>query len=406
MQALIEFPATEEGNSSALAPVHPLTDCGNAERLIEQHGDSLRFCYAKRQWFIWNGWKWTPNEGAAVQLTKKTVRAIRHERTQILHRAEFGNADWETVRKQADALAKWAARSESASQIAATLRMAESDPRISVAPDDFDRNCWLLNLSNGTVDLRALKFREHRARELHTKVAGAEYQADARCPRWTRFLEEVFEPHPDVIPYLQRAIGYTLTGEVREECIFALVGSGRNGKSTLVGVLHQLMGEYGGTVEMDTFLSSGANKLREDVADMRGTRYVSAQEPFMNSSFADATLKWVSGGDRLRARRLYEHAQEFQPTHKLWLAMNRLPLLRSDDFAAWSRLRVIPFDVSFADKADRQLKLALTSELSGILNWALAGCVAWQQHGLGSAASIEHAKVLWHKRASRARETK
>lgn len=130
---------------------------------------------------------------------------------------------------------------------------------------------------------------------------------------------------------------------------------------------------------------------------MRGRRFVSAQEPFINSTFAEATIKWVSGGDRLRARRLYEHAQEFQPTHKLWLAMNRVPALRSNDHAAWSRLRIIPFDVSFTDTCNRELKHELRSELSGILRWALQGCTAWQRKSLGSAKSIEQAKQHWRR---------
>jgi putative DNA primase/helicase len=395
MQDVVELPAVDISSPSLLPPTYPLTDCGNAERLIDQHGDCIRFCPPKRQWFVWNGCKWTADEGAAIQLVKKTVRAIRHERMQAVRQAEYDQGASEVLRRQADALAKWANRSEGATQIAATLRMSESDPRVSTNPDDFDRDPLLLNLTNGVIDLSLSKFREHRPGDLLTKVAGAEYKPDAICPRWLKFLEEVFEPHPDVIPYVQRAVGYTLTGKSEEECVFALVGSGRNGKSTLIAILHQLLGEYGGVAEMDTFLGSGASKLREDLADMRGRRFVSAQEPFMNSTFAEATLKWVSGGDRLRARRLYEHAQEFQPTHKLWFAMNRMPALRSDDHAAWSRLRVIPFDVSFAKKPDRELKTELRSELSGVLNWALEGCGQWQRHGLWTPRSVENATEGW-----------
>jgi putative DNA primase/helicase len=391
--ALRNHPSGENRKLPSL--MRALTDCGNAERLIDQHGECLRFCAAKRQWLAWNGVQWLIERGSAVQLAKKMVRAMRHERLQLLSQAEDENGDWEVNRRQADALAKWAHRSEGAAQINAALRMAESDPRLSVSPEAFDRDTWVLNLPNGSLDLRSATFREHRPEELITKVAGAEYKASALCRRWNKFLNEVFAPHLDIIPYLQRAIGYSLTGQTREECVFVLVGSGRNGKSTLINVLHQLFEEYGGVAEMDTFLTSGANKLREDIADMRGRRFVSAQEPFISSTFAEATIKWVSGGDRLRARRLYEHAQEFQPTHKLWLAMNRLPALRSNDDAAWSRLRIIPFDVSFTDTCDRELKHELRSELSGILRWALQGCTAWQRKSLGSAKSIEDATQHW-----------
>jgi putative DNA primase/helicase len=373
---------------------YPLTDCGNAERLVDQHGDSIRFCRAMRQWFVWNGSRWTADGGGAVQLAKKTVRAIHHERNLIERQAERDPLDWEVSRERADALAKWATRSESSAQIAGMLRLAESDPRIAIEPEDFDNNPWLLNLANGTIELDSGRIRENRAEELLTKIAGAEHQANAACPRWESFLTQVFQPHPEIIPFIERAVGYSLTGDTREECVFVLAGTGRNGKSTFLRVLHQLLRDYGGVAEIETFLSLRGSTLREDIADMRGRRFVSAQEPLMTGAFAEATLKWVSGGDRLRARRLYEHAMEFQPTHKLWLAVNRLPRLRSDDLAAWSRLRIIPFDVSFQHRANRDLKFELQSELSGILRWALRGCLLWQQEGLGSAAPIEKAAQL------------
>jgi putative DNA primase/helicase len=382
-------------------PIYQLTDCGNAERLIDQHGDCLRFCALKRQWLVWNGMRWVADDGAAVQLAKKTVRAMRVERTHILKSAEYEGREWDAARRNADALAKWANRSESAVQIAATLRLAESDPRIRVSPEAFDGDPWLLNLRNGCVDLRSGDVHEHRLEELLTKIAGAEYDSTARCPRWQRFLREVFAPHPDLVPYLQKAIGYTLTGETREECIFVLVGGGRNGKSTVIATLHQVLGEYAGVAEMDTFLGGGSAKLREDVADMRGRRFVSAQEPFINSKFAEATLKWVSGGDTLRARRLYEHAQEFQPTHKLWLAMNRVPALRADDDATWSRMRIIPFDVSFAERSDRELKAKLREEINGVLQWALRGCARWREGGLGFCPSVDSATREWRKLANK-----
>ena len=384
--------------------VYPLTECGNAERFVEEHGDCVRYCAAKRQWFVWNGIKWTADEGAAVQLVKKTVRSMRLERRQVLADSEYDAGDWENSRREADALSRWVNRSESAAQIAATLRLAQSDPRVTVEPEEFDRSPWLLNLYNDCVDLRFGKFREHRPEDLLTKTATAEYRPKARCPRWKKFLSEIFKPHPDIIPYLQKAIGYTLTGETSEECVFVLVGSGRNGKSTLIGAIHELMGDYGGVAEIETFLAGGSSHLREDLADMRGRRFISAQEPLISSRFAEATLKWVSGGDKLRARRLYEHAQEFRPTHKLWLAMNRLPALRPDDEAAWSRLRVVPFEVSFAGREDADLKTELRSETDGILKWALEGCLLWQRDGLKSVPSVRDSTRQWRSRAGKSHE--
>lgn len=398
-QRALPVVASTTGTQAAAYLEYPLTDCGNGERLVDQHGDGIRFCRALRCWFLWNGFRWVSDNAGATQLAKKTVRAMEQERRLLLSRLESSGPGFDVLRLRADALAKWERRSEGAAQISGMLRMAETDPRVAADPDDFDKNPWLLSLPNGTVELDSGRFRENRAEELITKISGAEYQPDAQCPRWERFLREIFQPHPEIIPFIQRAVGYTLTGDVREDCVFVLVGPGRNGKSTFLRVLHRLLGDYGGVAEIDTFLATRGAALREDIADMRGRRFVSAQEPVMNGTFAEATLKWVSGGDRLRARRLYEHAQEFQPTHKLWLSVNRLPRLAFDDPAAWSRLRVIPFDVSFYNRGNPRLTFELQEELSGILKWAISGCLRWQQTGLGSAACMEEVKEISRRRS-------
>ncbi len=378
-------------NIAAFRQNYQLTDCGNAERLVDQHGESIRFCPPTREWLTWNGFRWVADRGAVVQLAKKTIRAVQQERSLLFRQAELGELGGDILRARADALARWATRSEGVSRIAGMLSLAESDPRIVAHTADFDSDPWLFNLRNGTVELRGLRVRPHRLEDLLTKTAGVEYDADATCPRWERFLQEVFAPHPTLIPFIQRAVGYTLTGDTREECIFVLEGRGRNGKSTFLKILHDVLGEYGGLAEIEAFMSCRSGGMREDIADMRGRRLVSAQEPSISGSFAESTLKWVSGGDQLRARRLWEHAQEFHPTHKLWLAVNRLPSLRLDDVAAWSRLRIIPFEVSFARSPNRGLKSELRAELSGILNWALRGCHQWQQSGLGTVDAIEKA---------------
>jgi putative DNA primase/helicase len=290
-----------------------LTDCGNAERLVEQHGESILFSQAMREWLVWNGCCWVVDPGGIVQLAKKTVRAMRLERRYLEYQADEYPERWDALRAQADALSKWAKRSEGAPQIAAMVHLAQSDPRISATPDKFDRSPWILNVMNGTIDLRTGELGPHKPKDFLTKITDTNYKAGDPCDRWTRFLEEVFEPHPEIIPFLQKAIGYSLTGNVQEECVFVLVGDGRNGKGTLIDVLHHLLGSYGGVAEIETFLTSHRSPLREDIADMRGRRMISSQEPTLAGTFAESTLKWLSGGDRLRARRLYEHAQEFHP---------------------------------------------------------------------------------------------
>jgi putative DNA primase/helicase len=379
------------GNGTdALTPprFYSTTDCGNAERLVDGHGESLRFCRGLRQWYVWDGRVWSPDDGAAIQLAKKTVRSMQQERKQLMTWTEDQPLQAGLANRWADSLDRWAARSEGASRIMAMLRMAESDPRVAIEPHKFDDDPLILTVLNGSIDLKTGQFQKQRPEDMVSKLAGCEYRPTAKCPRWHEFMKEVFYPHPEMIPFVQRAAGYSLTGDTREECVFVLEGTGRNGKGTLIGTLHRVFGQYGGVAEMDTFMVSRGSPLREDIADMRGRRFVSSQEPMLDGKFAEATLKWLSGGDLLRARRLFEHAQEFQPSHKLWLAVNRLPQLPRDDPASWSRLRIIPFDVSFEVHPNRNLKTELQSELSGILNWALEGCLSWQTLGLGSTANV------------------
>ena len=370
------------------AEAYSLTDCGNAERLVDQHGAGIRFCRDVRCWLAWDGSRWIADEGIVVQLAKKTVRAMQHERRTILTHLDDSALASDLLRTHADAVARWGNRSEGTRHIMGMIRLAESDPRVSSQIAHFDRNPWLLNVLNGTIELRTAVLREHRPEDFITKQAGCEHSYDAVCPHWEKFLREVFEPHTEIIPFIQRAVGYSLTGDTREECMFVLVGKGRNGKSTFLGVIDELLGEYSGIAEIETFLAARGRPLREDIADMRGRRFVSGQEPLMTGTFAESTLKWLTGGDKLRARRLYEHSHEFRPSHKLWLAANALPRLSQDDWAAWSRLRVIPFDVSFQRRPNRGLKQALRHELPGILRWALVGCLAWLQDGLQAPAAV------------------
>jgi putative DNA primase/helicase len=369
---------------------YSLTDMGNAERFSDQYGEGIRFCEEGRKWFVWDGVVWRPRRSGVVQLGKKMVRAMRSEGSHLSQRwlERGGELDPHAGPNPGTALTRWAVRSEQARSIRAMLEMAEAEEGLIVLLDSFDQDPWLLNLPNGTIELKRSHFRSPRSQDLITKTTAVRYEPEARCPRWLRFLAEVFRPNPDVIPFLQQAVGYSLTGDVREECLFILCGKGRNGKGVFMDMLLSVLGDYAGVAEIDALLEARRIGPQEDVADMCGLRVVSAQEPRARAAFDSSLVKWLTGGDRLRARRLYGHLEDFRATHKVWLCVNRVPRMPSDDDALWSRIRVIPFDVCFAGREDRHLKVALLKELPGILNWAILGCKIWNKNGLSCPRSV------------------
>ena len=357
------------------------TDCGNAERLVASHGTDIRYCHLRKKWLCWDGTRWIVDATAeGVRRAKATVRSIYGEAAAI---------DDDISRK---ATAKWAHESERAERIAAMMKLAQSESGVPVLPEELDSDRWLLNCINVTVDLHTGKPLPHQRECLITKLAPVEYDPATKCPRWLRFLKEIFEQHPDIIPFIQRAVGYSLTGDTREECLFLLWGTGRNGKGTFIKTVATALGDYAGTADFSAFVPRHSDRgPRDDIANMMGKRFVSAQESREGAALAESLVKWLTGGDRVRARLLYENSYEFDPAHKIWLATNHKPVVRGTDPAFWSRIKLIPFEVSFEGREDRTLKQTLLDELPGILAWAVEGCIQWQREGLNFPESVVRA---------------
>jgi len=294
-------------------------------------------------------------------------------------------------------LEDWVRASGSHGHLRDMVRLAESDPRVVVLPEDLDSNPWLLAVQNGTVDLRTGELRDPEPADLITKLAPVNYEPGldpaTACPLWLRFLDTVFNSDQELIKYVQRAVGYSLTGSTREEVFFLLWGSGANGKTTFLETLHALLGEYGKQSDFTTFLNTGKSPgVRNDIARLRGARFVSAVETDSNTKLAAATLKQITGGDTVVARFLYGEHFEFKPELKLWLAVNHKPDNPDTSEGMWRRLRLIPFTVAIPDsERDKDLKEKLKNELPGILAWAVQGCLTWQQYGLHEPDSIQAA---------------
>jgi P4 family phage/plasmid primase-like protien len=387
-----------------------LTEMGNAERFIRDNAGEIRYDHEAKQWLWWDGIRWvTDSSGEMASRMKKTVRNIMleaagHSRNASEWRRDSAVEDLTANQKQklhdkatkaeerAQAISKWAIQSEAAARVDAALKLARSEAGISVERKDFDTDPWLLNLLNGVLDLKTGELLPHSPERLIKKIAPVAYDPAAGRPMFDEFLATIFPgKYADVIPFLRRMIGYSLTGRTSEECLAVLYGSGRNGKGTLIKTIMALLGDYAHTAEFTTFVKRSSDAIREDIAAMAGRRFVSSQESQEGTSFAENVIKSLTGGDIVRARFLHQGSFEFKPEFKLFLATNHKPVIRGTDTGIWSRIQLIPFTVDFHGRENTSLKDDLLNELPGILNWAIEGCLEWQRDGLGLPQSVKDA---------------
>jgi len=360
------------------------TEAANAQRLIALHGRDLRYCDPWRKWLIYDGQRWRIDDQRVVDTKAKDV-----SRKLWFEGARMASEDPESP--AAKEVLKFAKSSNSAQGVRHMIELGRSEPGNPTLPDEWDRDTMLLNVANGTIELRSGKLREHRRTDQLTKLADVSFDPKATCPRWERFFYEVFRGDSALISFLQRAIGYTLTGDTSERCLFFLHGTGRNGKTTLLSVIQKLAGDYATTMTTELLMVSQGNRHPTELTDLAGRRMAIANETEDGRRFAESLVKQMSGGeDRMKARRMREDFWEFDTSHKLWIAGNHKPRIRGTDPAIWDRIRLIPFNVRF-NKPDKKLIAKLARELPGILNWALRGCLEWQQHGLGEPAIVTDA---------------
>lgn len=354
-----------------------LTDLGNSERFIAQHGENVRYCYAWHKWLVWAGARWERDDaGGTYRLAKETVRGIYQEAAE---------AEDEDRRK---ALAKHATRSEAADKIKSLLELAKS--AVPISPDKLDAAAWLLNCENGTIDLRSGQLREHRREDLITKIAPVQYRADAEAPTWRAVLERVL-PSEAVRTFFKKLCGYAISGDVSEHILPVLYGTGANGKSTVLNALLEAAGEYGMQAAPDLLVAKRGGHPTE-VADLFGMRVVASIEVEDGRRLAEALVKSLTGGDKVRARRMRQDFWQFDPTHTAFLCTNHKPEIRGTDNAIWRRIRMIPFTETIPPaEQDKKLPEKLRSELPGILTWAVEGCLEWQCAGLKAPDEVRKA---------------
>lgn len=356
-----------------------LSDTGNATRFVKQHSKNIRFYHPWKQWLIWNGKKWAKDEvGKITEKATATVLSIY---------SEAEDADGKIERRQ---ILNHALLSESHSKIKAMLELARSRRGIPVLPMDMDQNEWILPMNNCTIDLQTFKTKQHEKSDYNTKIINIDYNPDAKCPMWIKFITQMMDNNQDLANFLKRAVGYSLTGSTREQCIFILYGVGSNGKSTFIELINQVCGEYSSRVPPESLLSKrNDNTINTDIARLVGSRLVTSMEGEEGKRLAESLIKQISGGDTITARFLYQDYFEYMPQFKLFYGTNHKPNITGTDHAIWRRIKLIPFAIKIPEnEQDKDLIDKLTEELPGILNWALEGCKEWQKIGLNTPSEV------------------
>jgi putative DNA primase/helicase len=353
------------------------TDAGNAELFAALFRDRLRFDHARHRWLWYAEYWWTTDaDGGIMRLAKQAVRS------RLKNSATIG--DDKTLKKEM----QWALQSESLPRLQAMLTLAQSEKPLADDGRKWDSDSWLLGVANGVVDLKATRLRPGKPGDLITLHTGIPFDPDAKCPRWDRFLEEIFDGDPDLISYINRAVGYSLTGDTSEQCFFCCHGEGANGKSTFLNAIRYIVGDYACNLPFSAFELAARSTIPNDIATLPGRRFVTAIETDESAVLNTARIKALTGGDPITARLLYRDLFTFIPVAKFWLAFNHRPDVADDSHGFWRRVHLIPFNRQFDPDAEPDLPDKFRAEAQGIMAWAIRGCLEWRTEGLAPPSSV------------------
>lgn len=358
-----------------------LSDLGNSKKMADINGHDIRYLFESASWLLWNQVYWEPVSIVVIMGLAKQVPAALAKEAEALPDGPAKTA-----------LMRHARSSESRKRLVDMVDLFKSEPGIGISVAELDQHPFLFPVQNGIVNLKNGTFLPPDRELLLTQIAGVSFDAVATCPRWLNFVSQTMGKDPALMLYMQRAIGYALTGSLAEQCLFFLYGFGANGKSTFLNVIRALFGTLGLQAASETLMdgkrSSGGPS--GDIARLRGKRFVSMSETDDGRHMNEGLVKSLTGGDPVVARDLYQSTIEFLPTHKLFLASNHKPIIKGTDIGVWRRIRMVPFNVTVKpEDRNPNLEAELLEELPGILNWAIEGCLDWQRNGLPMPKAIE-----------------
>lgn len=357
-------------------------DTGNAERLKDLFGENIRFNYTSNTWMYYDGKRWRYDDTGRMKiLADKVVDNMKNEKLFIADGVD--QEDMEKYRYR-----HW---KDSRNHNKKVNMMKECEHLLPVTNETFDNDFDLFNVQNGFVDLKAGKLNDHERKNYFTKISNVEYTDKADCPKWDEFLNDIFLGNHELVRFIQRAVGYSLSGHTSEQVLFVLYGNGRNGKSVFLDILNEVFGNYSTNIQPQAIMASkNQSDASPEIAKLDGARLVTTTEPNEGERFDEGLLKQLTGGDRVSARKLYENEFEFTPQFKLWMATNHKPYVRGRDEGIWRRFIIIPFDKQIPlHEIDRDLTKKLKRELPAIMRWCVDGFLEWQRIGLSEPAIIK-----------------
>ena len=356
------------------------TDITNRDYFLKAFGSKIRYCLIWNKFLIWNGTCW--------EIDKKGK--VEEDCVDFVHHMYRGLRVITDLQLQKD-FEKHLIKSESFRRIQALVGLLKMSKDIKVSDDELDTDNYLFNVNGITLNLKNGKGFTPEPTNLITKRSKFIYDKDAKCPTWDMFLLQIFNKDTDLIRFVQKAMGYSLSGDVREQCLFILWGTGANGKSTFLNVLQELFGDYACTTGTETFMKK-TSEQSNDLARLKGIRLVTTTEVEQGKALSESLIKQITGGDEITARFLYGEYFSFKPTFKIFMATNHKPKIRGADNGIWRRIKMIPFTVtSPAEQRDKTLTEKLIAENSGILNWLIQGYALWRKEGLNEPEAIRDA---------------
>lgn len=348
--------------------IHPLTDAANGQRFIAQHIHEARYVIEWKKWIVWTGTHWDINQIRVWEMALETAKSI------------FQEAAAAKSAEVSKALRSWARTSQSNTCLFKMIEAAAHDSRIAIKSSDLDKNVDLIACPNGTINLKTYTLQPSNPEDFITRLCPTEFNPTAACPLWEKTVSEVMGGDQELVEFFQIALGYSFSGCQREEGLFIAYGTGANGKSTILRVIQDVMGEaHTCTVPSEVLLLKQGQSHPTGLTIMHGKRLAISVEPEMNRALAEGLVKSLTGGDKIAARRMNEDFWEYKPIHTIWLATNHKPNIRGTDNGIWRRIWPIPFSVTFT-KPDKHLSDKLKAEREGILAWLAMGAHCYHQY--------------------------